>query len=298
LSIIGPKMRETPAGVLRNQKNTFAAVAEEFFKRKLAKTRKGREIERDVRREFVERWAARPIAEIDRHDVMAVIDAVVDRGAPYQAHNLLACIRRLFNWAIGRGIYGLETSPCGRIRPADAIGKKALRKRILDDRELRAFWNATESIRYPYGELFRLLALTGQRKSEVAEARWSEIDLARKLWVIPAERMKADAAHVVPLSDDAVAILKSLPTFKNGMGYRSTHGDYLFDCNYRRSVKTVGDPEGRRRDFVRSLPFIEGTARVLPSAAKQRPSLVAPLADTTRALWRDRAERRLHGTVE
>jgi integrase len=65
-----------------------------------------------------------------------------------------------------------------------------------------------------------MLALTGQRKSEVAEARWSEIDPARKLWTIPAERMKADSAHVVPLSDDVVALLESLPRFANG--------DYLF----------------------------------------------------------------------
>ena len=47
-----------------------------------------------------------------------------------------------------------------------------------------------------------------------------------------------------------------------------------------------------------ALPFIEGTVRVLPSAAKQRPNLVAPLAHTTRALWRDRAERRSHGAAE
>ena len=44
--------------------------------------------------------------------------------------------------------------------------------------------------------------------------------------------------------------------------------------------------------------FIEGTVRVLPSAAMQRPNLVAPLAHTTRALWRDRAERRSHGAAE
>ena len=75
------------------------------------------------------------------------------------------------------------------------------------------------------------------------------------------------------------------------------HGDYLFDCNYRRSVKTVGNPEGPAAPSL-SLPFIEGTVRVLPSAAKQRPNLVAPLAHTTRALWRDRAERRSHGAAE
>ena len=69
-----------------------------------------------------------------------------------------------------------------------------------------------------------MLALTGQRKSEVAEARWSEFDLAKKLWEIPAERMKSDAGHAVPLSDEAVRILESLPRF--------TKGDYLFSASY------------------------------------------------------------------
>jgi hypothetical protein len=58
---------------------------------------------------------------------------------------------------------------------------------------------------YPYGPLFRLLALTGQRKSEVAEARWSEFDIPGRLWHIPPGRMKGDAAHVVPLTPEAVA---------------------------------------------------------------------------------------------
>ena len=66
---------------------------------------------------------------------------------------------------------------------------------------------------YPYGPLFQMLALTGQRKSEVAEARWSEFDLDKKLWEIPAERMKADAGHAVPLSDEAMKVLQSLPRF-------------------------------------------------------------------------------------
>ena len=68
--------------------------------------------------------------------------------------------------------------------------------------------------------------LTGARRSEVAEARWSEFDLQKKLWTIPAERMKAEAAHVVPLSDDAVAILSALPRFKSG--------DCLFSTSYGR----------------------------------------------------------------
>jgi integrase len=160
--------------------------------------------------------------------VVAIIDEVVDRGAPYQAHNLLGHVRTLFNWAIARGIYGIDRSPCDRLRPAAVIGKKLARHRVLDDEELRAFWEAAGRLGYPYGPLFRMLALTGQRKNEVAEARWSEIDLAQKLWTIPASPMKASSAHVVPLSDDAVAILKSLPTFKKG--------DHVFSSTFGRTA--------------------------------------------------------------
>ena len=209
---------------MRQRRNTFAAVAEDFIADKLPGERKGRECERDIRRELLPLWAKRPIAEITPQDVRAIIKAAKDRGAPYQAHNILVLTRRLFSWAIDQHVYGLETSPCDRLKPKAIIGKKVFRTRVLDDDELRAFWRATRRLGYPYGPLFRMLALTGQRKSEVAEARWSEFDLTKKVWVIPAERMKTDVDHVVPLSDDVLDILKSLPQFKKG--------DHLFSTTF------------------------------------------------------------------
>jgi integrase len=209
---------------LRKRKNTFAAVAEDFIKDKLPSERKGREVERDIRREFIPAWGGRPIAEIAPYDVRAVVKGAKDRGAPYQAFNLLTTARRLFSWAIDQQVYGLESSPCDRLKPKAIIGEKIFRTRILNDEELRAFWRATARLGYPYGPLFRMLMLAGQRKSEVAEAPWSEFDLDRKLWTIPAARMKADAAHVVPLSDDVIEILRSLPRFKKG--------DHLFSTSF------------------------------------------------------------------
>ena len=218
----------------RKRGNSFRVVAEEFIKLALIgpdperpKQRKAFEVKRDIEREFIARWNGRPITDITQHDVMAVIDAAVLRGSPYQAHNLLGHVRRLFNWVISRGVYGLDRSPCDRMKPKEVIGKKALRTRVLNDPELRALWRATEAMPYPYGPLFKLLLLTGQRKSEVAEARWSEFDLVKKQWVIPAERMKADAAHVVPLTDEVMAILKSLPRFQRG--------EYLFSTTFGKS---------------------------------------------------------------
>jgi integrase len=216
--------RQRKAALLR-QENSFAAVAEQFIKRHVSKTRKAKIVERELRREFIERWGARPITDISQHDVVAVLDAAVDRGALYQAHNLLGHVRTLFNWAISRGVYGLERSPCDRLKPKAVIGKKLARQRILNDDEIRAFWAATGSMGYPYGPLFRLLLITGQRRSEVAEARWIEFDLDARLWTIPAERMKSDAAHLVPISNEALTVLGALPRFDRGDHlYSSTFG--------------------------------------------------------------------------
>jgi integrase len=82
--------------------------------------------------------------------------------------------------------------------------------------------------------------LTGQRRSEVAEARWAEFDLAKKLWALPAERMKASAAHVVPLSDDVLAILQSLPKFERG--------DYAFSMTFGAKPVNGFDKAKKRLD--------------------------------------------------
>jgi len=215
---IDPAIEEERARLAERRKraNTFGAVAEDFIRDKVSAERAGRAVEGDLRREFMSVWGNRPIAEITPYDVRAVIKTVKDRGAPYQAHNLLTLARRLFSWVIDQHVYGLETSPCDRLKPKAIIGPKAARTRIFTDREWRAFWNATGATPYPYGPLFRVLALTGQRRSEVAEARWREFDLAAKLWTIPPQRMKSAAAHVVPLTASVVAILESLPRFDGG----------------------------------------------------------------------------------
>ena len=74
-----------------------------------------------------------------------------------------------------------------------------------------------------------MLALTGLRLNEVARARWREIDLARRTWIIPKERMKGKNTrareHVVPLASEAIALLEALPRFNGGdFVFSNTHG--------------------------------------------------------------------------
>jgi integrase len=122
----------------------------------------------------------------------------------------------LFNWAIAREIAGLQTSPCDRLKPNEIIGKREPRQRILSDEEVRAVWAATEEVDYPLAPLVRLLLITGQRLSEVAEASWREIDLEAALWTIPGERMKNGSPHTVPLSGMALDVLAGPPRFTGG----------------------------------------------------------------------------------
>jgi integrase len=208
----------------RRRQTTFAVVVEAWLADPAMRaTRTAASVAREMRSIFVPLWGERPITEITTLDVRETIKAK-SATAPAQARNLLGHLQRLFAWAVAQQAYGLETNPTAPLKPARLLGRKVMRKRVLSDDELRAVWAATAKLDYPYGPLVKILCLTGQRRSEVAEARWPEFDLTKRLWTIPPERMKGDAAHVVPLTDEVLAILAALPRF--------TKGDYVFSTLY------------------------------------------------------------------
>jgi integrase len=81
----------------------------------------------------------------------------------------------------------------------------------LSDDELTAVWRAAEGLGEPYSAFVKLLILTSQRLSEVAGMRRQELDLDAKIWTLPAARCKNGREHQVPISDQTVEILRSLP---------------------------------------------------------------------------------------
>ena len=219
---IDPRAEEARqrAAIHRREINTFAVVAGEFLERHTVHLKKSAEAKRIIEGEFVQRWSSRPITDIMPEEIAAAIRAIVKRGSPYQAHNALGYIRRLFNWAIGTHEFGIRSSPVEQLKPKDLIGKREARERTLSGEELRAVWAAAGEMGYPYGPLFRLLTLTGQREREVADMRFSEIDFGKRLWTVPAERMKGGRAHEVPVGPIAYALLESVPKW--------TGGQYIF----------------------------------------------------------------------
>jgi integrase len=234
---------------IQQQDRTFEAVAEKFIAHiKAQKERKAADVERDLREHFIKPWGKRPAASITPHDVAAVIDATVKRGKRARAHNLFGHVRRLFRWAAP--LY-VEHSPCALLSPERMIGPRRKRTRVLIDDELRVLWRATGRIGYPYGPLYRMLALTALRLSEVCEASWPEFDLTKRLWTIPAERMKktGDEAktHLVPLTDAMLEILESLPRFKSGQFlFSNNHGKAPLRASHFSKPKSRLDARMRR----------------------------------------------------
>jgi integrase len=212
----------------RKRANSFRNVCEDFFAEKLKGERRGYEVERDIRKNFLGPWNGRPIVDIEPEDIAAIIKAKVRDGAPVQARNLLGFAKRLFQWAVDQHAYGLKVNPAVMLKPTALCGDKVVRERNLSDEEVFAFSRAAERMRYPYGPIYRLLLLTGLRLNEVVDAKWSEFDLAKGTWTIPASRMKGKNGkardHVVPLTDDILKVINRLPRFATG--------EYLFSTNY------------------------------------------------------------------
>jgi hypothetical protein len=118
----------------RKQQNSFAAVAEHFIAHMhRQKLRTAADMEHDLRKTFVTEWGGRSITDIRSDDVKRIIRRALDRGAKYQAFSDFTLIRRLFNWSLGTDDHGLQFNPCSRLRPADLIGPRASRDRVLTD---------------------------------------------------------------------------------------------------------------------------------------------------------------------
>ncbi len=160
-----------------------------------------------------------PIDQIKRADVVRELDAIVAGGAPTRANRALAAFKKLMNWCIDRGI--IETSPVATLKPPT---KEVARERVLTETELVASWDAATQEAFPFEPFLRLLILTGQRRGEVAGMRWSELDLGKALWTLPAKRTKNASSHIVPLAPLAIDILKSVPRFLDSDLVFTTNG--------------------------------------------------------------------------
>jgi integrase len=157
---------------------------------------------------------ARPITELKAPEIFDAIRRIEKRGAIDIAQRVRQRCSAVFAFAIGVGL--AENNPVAAMKGVFATRRKQPRK-MLPARELPEFLRnlRTHKGDPTIGLALRLVILTMVRTIELRGARWEEFDFERKFWLIPAQRMKMRAQHVVPLSSQALAVLDELKSISS-----------------------------------------------------------------------------------
>src|SRR6516165_9715042 len=191
---------------------TFGAEVERYLERKKAslKPRSYIETARHLRNYALPLHKLR-LAQIDRRTIAILLGQIETASGPIARNRLRSSLSAFYSWAIQEGL--TETNPVQGTGKADEGNS---RERVLTPDELRALWRGLGDDRF--SDIVRLLLLTGQRRNEIGHLQWSEIDLGRKLIVLPAERTKNGRQHEIPLSRQALAVIEHQPR-RNSSGF-------------------------------------------------------------------------------
>ena len=162
---------------------------------------------------------ARPFAEIKAPDVLAVLRRVESRGALESAHRLRTIIGQVFRYAVATG--RTERDPTGDLKGALPPKNRTHFASMTDPKEVAPLLRAIDGYEGSFVVkcAMRLAPLVFVRPGELRQAEWSEFDLDAGEWNIPAEKMKMNSAHLVPLSRQAVDILKELQPLTGASRY-------------------------------------------------------------------------------
>lgn len=209
-----PGTKAVAAKKALSESPTVKALAADYLKM-WAKPRKRswEEDERILTKDVLPEWGPRKARHITRRDVIALLDGIVDRGAPIAANRTLAVIRKMFNFAVSRDI--VAASPCAAV---SAPSKENRRERVLDETEIKKLLQRLPKAKMldPSKLAIKFQLLTAQRCGEVLGAEWADINTDFAWWTIPAEKAKNGMAHRVPLSPQALAVLKEAKALNRG----------------------------------------------------------------------------------
>jgi integrase len=200
-----PSAEKRQSELDRVRKRRFAEVREEFLT-KYADPRLRPQTAFEYRRiltSLFEPLDNMPFDEVTRADIADTLHDIAERGIR-QANLARAVIRKMFSWAKSVGL--CDENPVRDTAPA---GRDVRRERVLSMEELGLIYRAALALDDTYGAAVRFLMLTGQRRAEVFEMPYSEINVEERLWRLPGERTKNRRPHDVPLSPTALALIVS-----------------------------------------------------------------------------------------
>lgn len=180
------------------------------------------------------------IGELTRKDIQAAVDAKAKAGRRPYANRVRSALVAFANWAFLRG-YIDEPIGAGVARAT----KEHARDRVLSLAEIREIWAATYDMGELWGPFFRVLILTGQRRSEISQLRWSELDFDASLIVKPGTATKNGKPHATHLSDAAWQELNALCSEANKT-------EFVFSFDGVRPVANPSHAKSRLDELLRA----------------------------------------------
>lgn len=194
-----------------SDKHSIEFLAHEFLERHVKPNRKQPAYVHNILKRDVlsaNAWKGRDARTIKPREVIELLDKIVARGSPVMANRTAGILSQMFLYGVHRAI--VEANPVQLLY--DPGGKEAPRDRCLSDDELKALLsNPKDATRFErLAHVIVILLLTGQRRGELALARWIDIDFEKNTWNIPAAHSKTGKQHTVPLSDWAIREFEAL----------------------------------------------------------------------------------------
>jgi len=212
-----PGREKVTANIIERDAETISDLVELYLEMwARPRKRSAGEDERILRKDIIPIIGYRKAGSIVRKEIIGLMDSIVKRGSPIIANRTLAVVRKMFNFAVDRGI--LKFSPCARMV---APSKENQRDRSLSEAEIRTVWAGLDKSSMSAGSRvsLKLILVTAQRKGEVLNSEWKEFDLENRIWTIPAEKSKNGLAHRVPLSALALRLLAEIKSSSAGSAF-------------------------------------------------------------------------------
>jgi integrase len=229
-------------------------LVERFVQEHVSRVGTSKRLTNLLRRDVIPYWGAKSIHEIKKRDVSDLVGLIAQRNA-HASHRLLKTLKTFFKWCVGRAVIDFS--------PAEGLSsgyREASRDRVLTDQELAAIILGAREMPRPYGGIVEFLALTGQRREEVAQLKRDELDEKARTWTIPALRTKNKKGHIVHLSEAAWRMVAGIPEGALVFGTSRGKRFQAFGKGKRALDKLCGVSGWRLHDLRRTI--VSGMARL------------------------------------
>jgi integrase len=235
--------RTEMAAAANSAEGTVQATCERYMELEGRKLRSHAARTSILQRHIYPRLGSIQVHELRRTDVVAALDVVEREGKPRAADMALGVLRRILHWHEIRN----ETFKSPLVPGMSRVkAKERIRKRILNDDELRKVWNACNHHRMGvFGKAMQFALLTGCRKTEATALRRSEIQTMRDnggdftVWRLPAARSKNGEEIIRPLGAAALSLIEAQPKISEGTAVFTFNGHTPIAANTARKKEEL-----------------------------------------------------------